>query len=83
MWERDIPPGARPDAYLINDEKKHIDIYEIVVTSDLSDSKCITYSNLAIAVDEQHWTVTVHICHWMGNIIASDDPIQWGMLDTS
>ena len=81
LWEEWIPKGTVPDAYRIDDEKKHIDIYEVVVTSDISDKKCFKYHQVAMAVDEQYWTVKVHICHWMGNIIASDNPYGWGMLD--
>jgi hypothetical protein len=31
MWESWIPTGTVPDASRIDDEKKHIDIYEVVV----------------------------------------------------
>ena len=51
-----------PDASPIDDEKKHIDIYEVVVTSDLSDKKCLRYHNTAMAVDEDHFYLDEFTC---------------------
>ena len=83
MWEESIPSRTLPDAYRIDDEEGHIDIYEIVVAHDLTDEKCLKYFSMALAMDAEYWTMTVHICHWMGNIIASDNPFMWGMTGTS
>lgn len=51
-----------PDVFLIVPERRHVVIFEVVVTNDVSDDKFAKIADLAWALDEDYYTLILIRC---------------------